>query len=145
MAMSAVMLSNDVSDALLSSSSPKPGDLVFQNLLGNLLCEYICSFLLTFSVGFTLRNQLLIWCLKLRFLFLKRRPHLYIYEVKWNRSVVSDSFRLWTVAHQAPPSMGFPSKSTGVGRHSLLQGIFPTQGSNPGLLYCKQTLYPLSH
>ena len=28
---------------------------------------------------------------------------------------------------------------------SLLQGIFPTQGSNPGLLYCTQILYELSH
>ena len=27
----------------------------------------------------------------------------------------------------------FPGKSTGVGCHFLLQGIFPTQGSNPGL------------
>ena len=32
-----------------------------------------------------------------------------------------------------------------MGCHSLLQGIFPTQGSNPGLLHCRQTLYPLSH
>ena len=39
----------------------------------------------------------------------------------------------------------FPGKSTGVGRHFLLQGIFLTQGSNPGLLHCRQTLYPLSH
>ena len=29
--------------------------------------------------------------------------------------------------------------------HSLLQGIFLTQGSSPGLLYCRQTLYRLSH
>ncbi|KAB0353935.1 hypothetical protein FD755_023370 [Muntiacus reevesi] len=29
-----------------------------------------------------------------------------------------------------------PSKNTGVGSHSLLQGIFPTQGLNPGLLHC---------
>ena len=29
--------------------------------------------------------------------------------------------------------------------HSLLQGIFSTQGSNPGLLYCRQTLYHLSN
>ena len=36
-------------------------------------------------------------------------------------------------------------KNTGVGRHFLLQGIFPTQGSNPGLQHCRQTLYPLSH
>ena len=31
-----------------------------------------------------------------------------------------------------------PGKNTGVGRHSLLQGIFPTQGSNQGLLLCRQ-------
>ena len=32
-----------------------------------------------------------------------------------------------------------------VGCHALLQGIFPTQGSNPGLLHCRQLLYHLSH
>ena len=35
----------------------------------------------------------------------------------------------------------FPGKNTGVGGHSLLQGIFLTQGSNPGLLHCRQILY----
>ena len=40
---------------------------------------------------------------------------------------------------------GFLGKSTGVGCHFLLQGIFPTQGLNPGLLHCRQTLYHLSH
>ena len=39
----------------------------------------------------------------------------------------------------------FPGNSTGVGCHFLLQGIFPTQGSNPGLPHCRQTLYHLSH
>ena len=39
----------------------------------------------------------------------------------------------------------FQGKSTGVGCHFLLQGIFPTQGSNPGLSHCRQTLYRLSH
>ena len=34
----------------------------------------------------------------------------------------------------------FPSKNTGVGCHFLLQGIFPTQGSNPVLLHCKHLL-----
>ena len=34
-----------------------------------------------------------------------------------------------------------PGKNTGVGGHALLQGIFPTQGSNLGLLYCGQILY----
>ena len=39
----------------------------------------------------------------------------------------------------------FPGKNTGVGCHSLLQGIFPTQGSNPGLPHYRQILYHLSH
>ena len=33
----------------------------------------------------------------------------------------------------------------GVGCHALLQGIFPTQGSNPGLPYCRQILHHLIH
>ena len=37
-----------------------------------------------------------------------------------------------------------PGKNTGVGCHALLQGIFPTQGSNPGLPHCRQILYQLS-
>ena len=36
-------------------------------------------------------------------------------------------------------------KNTGVGCHALLQGIFPTQESNPGLPCCGQVLYRLSH
>ena len=39
----------------------------------------------------------------------------------------------------------FPRQNTGVDSRSLLQGIFPTQGSNPGLPHCSQILYPLSH
>ena len=39
----------------------------------------------------------------------------------------------------------FPGKNTGVGCHCLLQEIFPTQGLNPGLPHCRQTLYCLSH
>ena len=39
----------------------------------------------------------------------------------------------------------FPGKSTRVGCHFLLQGIFPTQGSNPGLPHFRQTLYHLSY
>ena len=39
----------------------------------------------------------------------------------------------------------FPGKNTGVGCHALLQGIFPTQGSNPGLLHCRWILYHLGH
>ena len=39
----------------------------------------------------------------------------------------------------------FPGKSAGVDCHFLLQGISPTQESNPGLWHCRQTLYLLSH
>ena len=50
----------------------------------------------------------------------------------------------WTVARQAPLSGDFSSKNTGVGCHFLLQGIFLTQGSNPGLSHCGQILHRLS-
>ena len=39
----------------------------------------------------------------------------------------------------------FPGNSLGVGCQALLQRIFPTQGSNSGLLYCRWILYWLSH
>ena len=38
-----------------------------------------------------------------------------------------------------------PGQNPGVGSLSLLQGIFPTQGSNPGLLHCRWILYYLGH
>ena len=38
-----------------------------------------------------------------------------------------------------------PGQNTGVGSLSLLQGIFPTQGSNPGLPHCRWILYQLRH
>ena len=38
-----------------------------------------------------------------------------------------------------------PGKNSGVGYHTLLQGILPTQGWEPGLLHCRQILYHLSH
>ena len=43
-------------------------------------------------------------------------------------SVVSNSATPWTVAHQTPLSMDSSGKNTGISSHSLLQGIFPTQG-----------------
>ena len=65
---------------------------------------------------------------------------------KWSCSVMSDSLRPHelTVAYHAPLSTGFSRKGAGVGCHFLLQRIFLTQGSNPGLLHCRQ-LYHLSH
>ena len=47
----------------------------------------------------------------------------------------------WTVACRLLCPHNFPDKNIAVGSHSLLQGIFPTQVSNPGLLNCRQILY----
>ena len=54
---------------------------------------------------------------------------------------VSDSLR----PHGLYSPWNSPSQNTGVGSLSLLKGIFPTQGSNPGLPHCRQILYQLSH
>ena len=56
-------------------------------------------------------------------------------------SVVSDS--LWPHGLHSP--WNSPGQNTGVGSLSLLQGIFPTQGSNPDLPHCRWVLYHLSH
>ena len=53
-----------------------------------------------------------------------------------SRSVVSDSFQ----PHGLYSPWNFPGQNTGVGSLSLLQGVFPTQGSNPGLLHGRQIL-----
>ena len=61
-------------------------------------------------------------------------------------SVVSDSLR----PHGLEPTRflcprNSAGKNTGVGCHSLLQGIFPPWGSNPDRLHCRQILHHLSH
>ena len=65
---------------------------------------------------------------------------------KWSCSVMSDSLRSHgLLSPRLLCPRDFPGKSIGVGCNFLLQGIFLTQGSNPGLLLCRQMLYPLSH
>ena len=56
-------------------------------------------------------------------------------------SIMSES--LWL--HGLYSSWNSPGQNTGVGSRSLLQGIFPTQGSNSGLPHCRWILYQLSH
>ena len=58
-----------------------------------------------------------------------------------SRSVVSDSLQ----PRGLYSPWNSPGQNTGVGGLSLLRGIFPTQGWNPGLLNCRQILYRLSH
>ena len=60
-------------------------------------------------------------------------------------SVVSDSLQPHGYSARLLCPWGSPGKNTGVGCHFLLQGIFPTQVSNLGLLHCRQTLYWLSY
>ena len=58
-----------------------------------------------------------------------------------SQSVASDS--LWPQGLYSP--WNSPGQNTAVGSLSLLQGIFPTQGMNPGLPHYRQILYQLSH
>ena len=70
-----------------------------------------------------------------------RQMTLPLWQKSESLSTVSDSLR--------PRGLYSPcnslSKNTGVGSLSLLQGIFPTQGSDPGLPHCRWILYQLSH
>ena len=66
--------------------------------------------------------------------------HIYPCE---SRSIMSDSLRHHDSTRLLCPWES-PGKNTGVDSCSLLQGIFPTQGSNPGLPYCRWILYCLS-
>ena len=58
-----------------------------------------------------------------------------------SHSVVSDSLQ----PHGLYSPWNSPGQNIGVGSLSLLQGIFPTQGLNPGLLHCRWILYQLSY
>ena len=69
---------------------------------------------------------------------------------KWRVRVACESESGLVVSDSLPPqglysSWNSPGQNTGVGSLSLLQGIFPTQGSNPSLPHCRQILYQLSH
>ena len=56
-------------------------------------------------------------------------------------SVMSNSLQ----SHGLYSLWNSPGQNTGVGSLSLLQGVFTTQGLNPGLLHCRWILYQLSH
>ena len=64
-------------------------------------------------------------------------------------SVAQSRPTLYNPMDSSPPGSSVhgdpPGKNTGVGCHALLWGIFPTQGSNPGLPHFRWILYHLSH
>ena len=64
-----------------------------------------------------------------------------VYKVKVKVKSLSP---VWLFGTRLLHPWDFPGKSTAVGCHFLLQRIFPTQGSNLGLLHCKQMIYHLS-
>ena len=65
------------------------------------------------------------------------------WEVKWSESCSIVSNSLWPHGLYSP--WNSPGQSTRVGILSLLQGIFPTWGSNPGFPHCRRILYQLTH
>ena len=90
--------------------------------------------------------------------------HGWVFQICWHvkcSTFKASSFRIWnsSTGITSPPLALFVvmlpkahltvhsrmSDSRWVGSLSLLQGIFPTQGSNPGLLHCRKILYQLSH
>ena len=77
---------------------------------------------------------------KTRDLFKRIRDTMGTFHLKWK-----------SISHVCLKPQGLygpwnsPGQNTEVGSLSLLQGIFPTQGSNSGLLHCRQVLYQLSH
>ena len=78
--------------------------------------------------------------INLTFVSVLSNPQLCFFESR-SCSVVSNSLQ----PHGLYSSWNSPGQNTGVSSCSLLQGIFPTQGSNPGLPHCRQILYQLSH
>ena len=90
----------------------------------------------------------------------KKNPHIRIFN-RYHKVVkgFTDGFMLCLVTQScmtlcdpvncSPPVSSLhgnsPGKNTGVGCHALLEEIFPTQGSNPGLLHCSWILYCVSH
>ena len=87
-------------------------------------------------------------CVPLKFTAGSGIPSIFTGEIKKKVLLIQSCLLLcnpMTVAHQAPMPMEFSRQELGVGCRFFLQGIFPTQGLNLGLLHCREILYNLSH
>ena len=80
------------------------------------------------------------WCLL--FIWMKFLNPLHM---KWKKVKVLVTQLSLTLCHPMVYPWNFPGKNAGVGCHSILQELFPTQGLNPGLLRCRQILHHLNH
>ena len=89
------------------------------------------------------RDRTQVSCIAGRFFTSKPpgKPALELKSKSESHSVVCNSLR----PHGLYSSWNSPGQNSGVDSLSLRQGISPTQGSNPGLLHCRQILYQLSH
>ena len=88
------------------------------------------------SVSLVHQFSLLFWMFRIKKSLLPP-----VLGMRWQELLSRDSLQPHGL-HSPWNSLG---QNPGVGSLSLLQGIFPTQGLNPGLLHCRQTLYQLSH
>ena len=73
--------------------------------------------------------------------YIDKLPDIQVESESESHSVMSDFLQ----THRLYNPWNSPGQNTGVDSLSLFQGIFPTQGSNPGLMHCKQILYHRSH
>ena len=93
--------------------------------------------------------------LSLFFFFFLYVTYLCVFIYVWFWNLIKNFIMMWsescsTVSDSLQPHGLYgpwtsPGQNTRVGGHSLLQGIFPTQGSNPCVPHCKWILYQLSH
>ena len=98
-------------------------------MTNGILCQYICETEIVIDDGF-------IHFMTVNFMKLKFHEN-----ESESRSVMSNCLR----PHGLYSPWNSPGQNTSVGSLSLLHGIFPTQGSIPGLLHCRWILYQLSH
>ena len=90
-------------------------------------------------------TSLLIHAMILEDKFLEERSLGYSISTVYVKMKVNQSCLTLCDSHGLYSPWNSPGQNTGVGSLSLLQGIFPTQGSNPGLPHCRWILYWLSH
>ena len=130
----------DLISILSGNKIATPASIYFCSFFFNLFLSESLDFMYVFVCNIGLIWGW--WSVSFYFFYLK---HLQINTIQVSESeshsVVSDSLR----PHGLESPRNSPGQNTGVVSSSLLQGIFPTRGLNPGLLHCGQILYQLSH
>ena len=120
--------------------------------LGSTLCNHFKDLDLNWSHTYTAPPQLILFEIRKQISSLNTKESMKTFEYTFlmppfhpheqeSCSVVSNSF----LPHELYSPWYSPGQNTGVGSLFLLQGIFPTQGLNPGLPQCRRILYQLCH